>query len=74
MRRIAEEERKLGHQSPELGGDTFDVLMPEQVQVGVTLAIRRKTGILGLLKVSDVTAEGGIAGAGGRQAPAGSRP
>lgn len=40
---------------------TFDVLMPEQVQVGVTLAIRRKTGILGLLKVSDVTAEGGIA-------------
>jgi hypothetical protein len=46
----------------EFGGFiTFDVLMPEQVQVGVTLAIRRKTGILGLLKVSDVTAEGGIA-------------
>lgn len=40
---------------------TFDVMMPEQVQAGVTLAIRRKTGILGLLKVSDVTAEGGIA-------------
>ena len=40
---------------------TFDILMPEQVQVGTILAIRRKTGILGQLKVSDVTAEGGIA-------------
>jgi hypothetical protein len=40
---------------------TFDVLMPEQVQTGTILAIRRKTGILGQLKVSDVTAEGGIA-------------
>ena len=40
---------------------TFDILMPEQVQVGTTLAIRRKTGILGRLKVSQVTAEGGVA-------------
>lgn len=40
---------------------TFQVLMPEQVQPGTILAIRRKTGILGQLKVSDVTAEGGIA-------------
>jgi hypothetical protein len=40
---------------------TFQILMPEQVQVGTILAIRRKTGILGQLKVSDVTAEGGIA-------------
>lgn len=40
---------------------TFEVLMREQVQVGTILAIRRKTGILGQLKVSDVTAEGGIA-------------
>jgi hypothetical protein len=40
---------------------TFDILMPEQVQVGTILAIRRKTGILCQLKVSDVTAEGGIA-------------
>ncbi len=40
---------------------TFEVLMPEQVQVGTILAIRRKTGILGQLKVSDVTPEGGIA-------------
>jgi hypothetical protein len=43
------------------GFATFNVLMPEQVQVGTILAIRRKTGILGQLKVSDVTPEGGIA-------------
>jgi hypothetical protein len=40
---------------------TFDITMPEQVQPGTIIAIRRKTGILGQLKVSDVTAEGGIA-------------
>ena len=40
---------------------TFQILMPEQVQPGTILAIRRKTGILGQLKVSDVTTEGGIA-------------
>ena len=40
---------------------TFDVLLPEQVQTGTIVAIRRKTGILGQLKVSDVTAEGAIA-------------
>jgi len=40
---------------------TFDVLMPEQVQTGTVLAIRRKTGILGQLKVSDISAEGAIA-------------
>ncbi|MEI8039115.1 MAG: hypothetical protein WCJ14_12065 [Verrucomicrobiota bacterium] len=40
---------------------TFEIAMPEQVQVGTVLAIRRKTGILGKLKVSDVTADGGIA-------------
>jgi hypothetical protein len=40
---------------------TLQVLMPEQVQVGTILAIRRKTGILGQLKVSDVTPEGAIA-------------
>jgi hypothetical protein len=46
----------------ELGGfATFEVLMPENVRVGDTLAIRRNTGILGLLKVSDITPEGGIA-------------
>jgi hypothetical protein len=47
---------------PDGGGFiTFDVLMSEQVQIGTILAIRRKTGILGQLKVSDVTAEGAIA-------------
>ena len=40
---------------------TFSILMPEQVQPGTILAIRRKTGILGQLKVSEITAEGGIA-------------
>jgi hypothetical protein len=46
----------------EYGGfATFQILMPEQVQTGTILAIRRKTGILGQLKVSDVTPEGGIA-------------
>ena len=40
---------------------TIDVVMPEQVQPGVILAIRRNTGILGQVKVSDVTVEGAIA-------------
>ena len=40
---------------------TFEIAMPEQVQVGTILAIRRKTGILGQLKVSDVSPEGGVA-------------
>lgn len=40
---------------------TFDVLLPEQIQAGVIVAIRRKTGILGQLKVSDITAEGAVA-------------
>jgi len=40
---------------------TFEILMPEQVQVGTILGIRRKTGILGQFKVSEVTTDGGIA-------------
>jgi hypothetical protein len=49
-------------EDPQMGGFvTFDVLMPEQVQPGVIVAIRRKTGVLGQLKVSDVSAEGAIA-------------
>ncbi len=49
-------------EEPEYGGFvTLQVLMPEQVQVGTILAIRRKTGILGQLKVSDVTPDGAIA-------------
>ncbi|RYD23661.1 MAG: hypothetical protein EOP88_03290 [Verrucomicrobiaceae bacterium] len=49
-------------ENPEQGDFiTFSVLMPEQVQTGVIVAIRRKTGILGQLKVGEVTAEGAIA-------------
>lgn len=47
---------------PELGGFVvLSVIMPEQVQEGTVLAIRRKTGILGQLKVSQVTPDGAIA-------------
>lgn len=49
-------------EDPQYGGFvTFEILMPEQVQPGTILAIRRKTGILGQLKVSEVTPDGGIA-------------
>lgn len=50
-------------QDAEFGGFiTFDVLMPDQVQPGSTvLAIRRNNGILSQFKVTEVTAEGGIA-------------
>jgi hypothetical protein len=40
---------------------TFEVMMPDNVTAGSILAIRRNTGILGQLKVAEVTAEGGIA-------------
>ncbi|MFT3990879.1 MAG: hypothetical protein QM680_05660 [Luteolibacter sp.] len=40
---------------------TLEIIMPENVQVGTILAIRRNNGILGQLKVSDVTPEGAIA-------------
>lgn len=48
--------------NPEVGNFvTIDVVMPEQVQPGTILAIRRNTGILGRVTVSDVTSEGAIA-------------
>jgi soluble cytochrome b562 len=40
---------------------TFDVLMREQIQAGATIAIRRKTGILGQFKVTEVTDDGAVA-------------
>jgi hypothetical protein len=40
---------------------TFEIIMPDQVQEGTVLGIRRKTGILGQFKVSEVTAAGGVA-------------
>ncbi len=47
---------------PELGGfATIEVIMPELVQAGTILDIRRNNGILGKLKISEVTAEGAIA-------------
>ena len=40
----------------------MDVLMPEQVQVGSIVGIRRnKTGILYRFKISDISPEGAIA-------------
>lgn len=49
-------------EDPQYGGFiTIEVLMPEQVQVGTVLGIRRKTGILATFKVSDVTDDGAIA-------------
>lgn len=48
--------------SPEVGGfATFEVVMPEHVQEGTILAIRRNTGILGRVTVTSVSAEGAIA-------------
>jgi len=40
---------------------TIDLEMPDLVQVGTILAIRRQTGILGQMKVSDISSEGAIA-------------
>jgi hypothetical protein len=49
-------------ESAEVGGFvTIQVLMPEQIQTGTILAIRRNSGILGELKVTDVTPEGAVA-------------
>lgn len=49
-------------ESAEVGGFvTIEVLMPEQIQVGTVLAIRRKSGILGQLKVTDVNPQGAVA-------------
>ncbi len=47
--------------NPEYGGfAVIEIIMPEHVQVGTILAIRRKTGILGQVKVTDVSPEGAI--------------
>ena len=48
--------------NPEVGNFvTIQVVMPEHVQPGAILAIRRNTEILGRVKVSEVTGEGAIA-------------
>ncbi len=48
--------------NPEVGNFvTIEVVMPEQVQPGAILAIRRNTGILGRVKVTEVPGEGALA-------------
>ncbi|MDE0836467.1 MAG: hypothetical protein OSA84_08970 [Akkermansiaceae bacterium] len=48
--------------SAELGGFvTIEIVMSDHVQAGSILAIRRNTGILGRVTVTDVTAQGAIA-------------
>jgi hypothetical protein len=49
-------------ESPEAGTfATLEVVMPENVQPGTILCLRRNTGILGRLRVDDVSIEGAIA-------------
>ncbi|BCU76093.1 hypothetical protein [Luteolibacter sp. LG18] len=49
-------------EDPALGGVVvIDVKMPEQVQVGSILGIRKNTGILGQVKVTSISPEGAIA-------------
>jgi hypothetical protein len=49
-------------ESPEAGAfATIEIVMPENVQPGATLCLRRNTGILGRLRVDDVSIEGAIA-------------
>lgn len=49
-------------EDPQLGGfATIDIIMPENVQPGSVLCIRRNTGILGRLKVGEMSIEGAIA-------------
>lgn len=38
----------------------FEVVMPEQVQQGTVLAVRRKTGVVGQIRVSEISADGAI--------------
>lgn len=46
---------------PEVGGvAAIEILMPELVKVGDILSIRRETGILGRLKITDISASGAI--------------
>lgn len=54
--------RVTNYVEDEYGGFAiFDVILSEQVQIGTIVAIRRKTGILGQLKVSQVEAGEAVA-------------
>lgn len=47
---------------PQVGGvAVLEIVMPELVKVGDVLSIRRNTGILGRLKITDISAEGAFA-------------
>ena len=49
-------------EDPQYGGfATIDVIMPDNVQPGTVLCIRRNTGILGRLRVGEMSIEGAIA-------------
>jgi len=49
-------------EDPQFGGfATIDIIMPDNVQPGATLCVRRNTGILGRLKVGEMSIEGAIA-------------
>lgn len=58
MARVREwvEDKELGS-----GFATIDIVMPENVTPDTVLCVRRNTGILGRLKVGEVTIEGAIA-------------
>lgn len=46
---------------PAAGGFVvIEVVLPEHVQVGTVLAIRRNTGILGKVEITDISADGAI--------------
>jgi hypothetical protein len=49
-------------EDPEMGDFVvLEILMPENIQPGTILAIRRNTGVLGQLRVADISPEGAIA-------------
>lgn len=49
-------------EDPQYGGfATIDIIMPDNVQPGSVLCIRRNTGILGRLRVGEMSIEGAIA-------------
>jgi phage host-nuclease inhibitor protein Gam len=49
-------------EDPQLGGfATIEIIMPENVQPGSILCVRRNTGILGKLRVGEMSIEGAIA-------------
>jgi len=48
-------------EDPSVGGVVvMDLKMPQYVQIGAILGIRKNTGILGQIKVTDITPEGAI--------------